>query len=324
MNAEVSTSRLFRSIAHWRHPLQVATGAAALAALLLLFTPNRYRSEAHILPAEAKPLAALGGQLSAVASTLGLGLPGGDGDDANNLEIVKSRWMADALLETTFEFTTRAWLYGPPRHRQETLYRYLRTRNRDQAVKRLNRMMTFSRDAKSRLLTIAVETRSPELSQQLARKTVTLLEGFLVSKGRTRGGRKAIFAEARMEEARMELGKAEDAFKNFLDRNRNYQVSLDPEIRIRGTRLEMEMKLRQQLLASIALNHESALMEEKNDMPTLNILDTGNLAEEASTPDRWFQVSLAFMAGGLMAMAWRQRHWIRARIKESAALAVKP
>jgi hypothetical protein len=85
-------------------------------------------------------------------------------------------------------------------------------------------------------------------------------------------------------------------------------------VRLKGTRLETELRLRQQLVTSIAMNREQALLEEKNDIPILNVLDPGNLPIDKSKPARSVVVLLAVMLVGAGGWFWLNREWVRARL----------
>ena len=141
-----------------------------------------------------------------------------------------------------------------------------------------------------------------------------LLEIFLQEKGHTRGGAKAAYAEARLAEARHEMDEAEILLKTFLEGNRNYLTSGDPGIRLKGARLETELRLRQQLVSTLSLNREQALLEEKNDIPILNVLDPGNLPIEKSKPSRAIMVLLSMVMVGLSGWFWSNWEWVRSRI----------
>ena len=156
----------------------------------------------------------------------------------------------------------------------------------DNAVSTTRQFITVNRDIKTKTLTIQVETNSPQLSQQIAKRLVQLLNDFLLTKSQTKGSVKAGFSEKRLQEGRAELDRAEETFRNFLTVNRNYAISTDPEVRLKGLRLENELKLQTQLVTSLALSREDALLQEKNDMPILNILDEGNLPINKSRPGR--------------------------------------
>jgi len=295
-------------------PIRWAVAAGLLTAIITLFLPNYYRSEARLLPVESKGLGGNLGGLASAAAAFGVSVPGGDSSDANFVDVLNSRWLREQLLQTEFQYHTRSWRFGAERVEKGSLYDYLEAKNLDRAVGELGKVLSASRDLKSKVISIAAETTSPELSQLIVQRAGKLLEVFLQEKGRTRGSAKAAFAEARLTEARREMDEAEEALRRFLEGNRNFQTSGDPAVRLKGTRLETELRLRQQLVTSIAMNREQALMEEKNDIPILNMLDPGNLPIDKSRPAR-FQVvlSLAFLTGAV-AWAWQCRAWIKARL----------
>ena len=297
-----------------KRPAQWALAAGVLTAAVTLLMPNYYRSEARLLPVESKGLGGNLGGLATAGAAFGVSVPGGEGNDANFVDVLNSRWMREQLLQTEFQYHARSWRFGAEQVRKGTLYEYVDERNMDRAVKELGKVLSASRDLKSKVITLSAETRSPDLSQQVVQRAGKLLEAFLQEKGRTRGGAKAIFAEARLADARLEMDQAEDAFRRFLEGNRNYQGSGDPAVRLRGTRLESELRLRQQLVTTLAMNREQALLEEKNDIPILNVLDAGNLPIEKSKPARSVVVLLVTLMVGAGGWVWLNREWVRTRL----------
>ena len=259
-------------IASLKKPLKWALAAGLLTALYTLSMPNYYRSQARLLPVESKGIGGNLGGLASTAAAFGVSVPGGDSSDANFVDVLNSRWLKEQLLQTEFQYSARSWRFGAERVEKGTLYDYLEAKNMDRAVTELGAVLSASRDLKSRVISISAETKSPELSQLIVQKAGKSLEVFLQEKGRTRGGAKAAFAEARLADARQEMDEAEDILRRFLEGNRNFQTSADPSVRLKGSRLETELRLRQQLVSAIAMNREQALLEEKNDIPILNML----------------------------------------------------
>ena len=296
-----------------KRPLKVALAVGVATALVTLFMPNYYRSEARLLPVDAKGGGGLG-NLAAAAAAFGVSVPGGEGTDANFVDVVNSRWLREQLIRTEFQYHLRPWRFGGEQFRKGTLYDYLNAQNMDRAVKSLGAILFASRDLKSKIITISAETKSPELSQQIVQRAQQLLDDFNLQKTHTRGGEKAAFAEARLQEARHRQDEAETALRRFLEANRNYQTSADPGVRLQGNRLENEFRLRQQLVTTLALNREQALLEEKNDIPILNVLDPGNLPIDKSKPGRSVIVLLAALLAGLGMWGWENRDWIRERL----------
>lgn len=295
--------------------LRVGLIAGAVTALITLFIPNRYTSTARILPGDT-PVSGLG-SLTMMAATAGVSLPSADGPDAAYVDILESRSIREALLKTRFRFHARSWRFGAERPCDETLYDYLDRANMDRAVQALKEHITITRDFKTRLLTLSVETESPELSQEMAQRLVQLLGKFAMDKAKTRGSEKAAFTAERLKEARLELAQAQAAFQHFLEVNRNYAFSSDPAVKLEGARLEMEYRLRQQLIATLAQNREEALLEAKNDMPILNVLDPGNLPIDKSGPTRSQAVLIAFFLMGLAKLLYSRRSWFLSRLQDA-------
>lgn len=298
-----------------KKPLQWALAAGLLTAVITLFMPNYYRSEARLLPVESKGLGGNLGGLANAAAAFGVSVPGGDSSDANFVDVLNSRWLKEQLLQTEFQYRMRSWRFGTEHVEKGTLYDYLEAKNLDRAVKELSKVLSASRDLKSKVISISAETKSPELSQLIVQRAGKLLEVFLREKGRTRGGAKAAFAEARLAEGRREMDEAEETLRRFLEGNRNYLTSGDPAVRLKGTRLETELRLRQQLVTSIAMNREQALMEEKNDIPILNVLDQGNLPIDKSRPGRSSIVlGVVFLVTSSL-LAWNHRERLKALLR---------
>jgi len=293
-----------------KRPFLVAVIAAMGAALILIFMPNYYKSEVRLLPLDAKSSSSGLGSLAAAAAAFGVGLPGQDASDSNYADIVASRRIREGLLKTEFRFHVRKWRYGKEQFRIQTLYEYLKAKNIDNGCDKVGAILTANRDLKTKILLLSAETKSPELSQQVVRRSAKLLEDFVMERGQTRAGQKASFTEARLSEARNESHAIEEVFRKFMDNNRNYQTSLDSSIRLQGLRIENEFKLQQQLVVTLALNREQALLEEKNDMPILNVLDDGDLPVEHSRPKRSLLVGLTFILAVAGSWAWYNREWL--------------
>ena len=275
-------------------PFNWALCTALTAIITSLFLPNYYKSEARILPVESKGASGLG-NLAAAAASLGVNVAGNDGSESNFSSILNSRWLKSKLTQAEFVYSKKRWLYGSSSSIKCTVFDFLEAKNTDQAVSELNRILAISQDLKSNLITITAQTTSPEASQVIVCKATELLNQFVIQNAKTRSGEKAAFAEKRLIESRQELDEAERHFRVFLDTNRNYQMSNDPSIKLQGNRLEAELSLRRQLVATIAVNREQALLASKNDVPIVNILDYGNLPIEKSGPSRSLIVLMTFI-----------------------------
>jgi uncharacterized protein involved in exopolysaccharide biosynthesis len=286
----------------FRVPLRHGAIAALAVALVSIFIPNTYKSEVRILPADTRSSASTAG-MAAAAAAVGVTIPGQDSSDAAYVDIIKSRWMQKNLVQAAYRFRTRRFPFLPWVSHEESLYDFFQAKSVDQAVNKVKNLVAVSRDLKTKLITVTVETTSPELSQQLAQNVTKALESFVKEKSQTRGGNKAAFTVERLREAQGDYTRSEKEFKDFLDAHRNYATSTEPGVRLAGLRLENNLKLRQQVLTTLTLNYEQALLEEKNDMPILNTLDAGDLPTEKSGPSRSLLVLSALVVGGLASAA---------------------
>ena len=260
------------------------------------------------------------GQLAAAAAAFGMGVPGQDTADANFLDIIESRSVREKIVQSEFTFHAKASRFAPDLLRTQTLYDYFQAKNMDQAVRALGLLLSASRDIKTKILSITAETKSAELSRLIVQSAMTNLGTFVMEKGRTRGGEKAHFAGARLKESREELAQAQNGLLRFLEANRNYQVSADPSVRLQGLGLEAELKLRQQLVMTLAMNREQALLEEKNDIPIINVLDPANLPLEKSRPKRSLIVMTTFFL--VFAVTWGliNGKWLLSRLGDVEGL----
>lgn len=288
--------------------LRIAAWTSGIALAALFLVRNNYQSDARILPSSQSGTGALG----ALADMAGLsGVGGQSGDDQSYEDIIKSYWLEERLLNTQFEFHTHSWAFGEWKPQRMTLYQYLDKKNMDSAMDSLANVVLLTRDFKTQLLTVSAVTQSKDLSQQVAHRTVDLLNEFLVAKLKVKGANRAAFSKERLAEAKAEQAKAEEEFRNFLENNRTYPNSPDPTVRLRGNHLETELKMRQQITSTLAMNLEQALLDQSNNQPVLNVLDYGNLPENKSWPSRVKLTLIIFLLTTFAAWGWSNRREIR-------------
>ena len=299
-----------------RRPLGVGLAVSLVVALFSLSMPNYYRSEARILPADTRSGVGIGAALAAAAA-VGISIPGQETADSAYVDILNSRTIQESLLRTRFSFKVRTWYFGKEQDRDQSLYDFLKKKNIDQAVMASKKLISVNRDNRTKLLIISVETESAQLSQKIAQQLVYLLDEYVVIKSQSRGGLKAKYAEARLSEARNEMATTQDLFQVFLERNRNYTLSSDASVRLKGLRLENEFRLRTQIVSTLAIAREQALLEEKNDIPILNVLDPGNLPIDKSRPPRGQIVLMLMFISSLITLVIENKDWIKNKFFDS-------
>lgn len=296
-----------------RRPLLVALIAGIVAAGASLFLNQHYLSSVSVLPATTKTS---GAGLLATAGALGLG--GVGNDETPYIEVLQSRWLAERLLTAPREFKMGWGLFGSSKPYKQSLLEYMDNPNMDRAVRLLPGIYSVNQDMKTGLLTIGVETRSPQLSQQVAQHAGQLLAEYVTERQQTKGGAKSRFIRKRIQELKTDALAAEAKFVQFLQSNRNYQTTTDPAIRLTGARLELELQTRRQVLTGLELSLEQALQQEKDDTPLVNILDPGHLPTEKSRPARALIVLLVMAVVGIATGVWDNRPWLRTWLTRDA------
>jgi uncharacterized protein involved in exopolysaccharide biosynthesis len=309
---KIGFSSLFKLPDKLLIPVFAGLAAGSLAGVAVIALPNTYASLGRVLP-PTKNLGPLG-NLASLANNLGvemLSAAGADSGEATYVEILESHWLRERLLAQTFHFKVQRWRLGPAETRDCSLFQFLDEPNEDRALGRLDRAIQVAQDLKTRSVSIRVETTSPELSQAIVKSCIGLLDTFLQERGQTSGGNKAEFTRQRLEESRLNEQEAETALLRFTETNKLYLTSLDPSVRLQGMRLENNLRIKNQLTGMHILAHEQALLEEKNNVPVLNILDNGNYPYEKSGPPRLAWTVLAALFGGGLGLAYACRARLR-------------
>ena len=291
-----------------RQAAALALAAGAATAAVTVFLPNDYKAEARILPdaGTAPPSSWRTGLWAPTAPPQNLGSRE-DGPTVIFEEILKSRRMASCLLEAEYEYPLRPWRFGKPRPVRSTLLQYLDAPDLDRAMGAFRRLLTVERSPKSGLLVIGAETRSPELSMQVARKAVATLRQVLLELSQADGRAKAKATGDRLAEVREQYDHKCAIFQRFQDADRNWEASPSPTLRFQGHQLKEDLALWRQILGNLTLNHEQALLEARNDAQALLVLDPGGLPTEKSRPHRAFLVFGAALVTGASSWALLNR-----------------
>ncbi len=317
MNLSLTPFRAF--LTRHGYIMKSAFGGALAIALLLFALPNSYTSEVVMIPAPTKSGGILS-NLSALAATVGVGNgPGGDDGMSNFEDILKSRWLCEQILNKNYSYHEKSWYFASEQPLNKSFLKYIDEKNIDKGFKNLKKYFYTKKDMKSGALTIVVETNSPDLSRQVAMDATALLQQFLTSQGQTKGRQRALFLKQRIEETTASFKVAERGFQDFLQSNLNYQNSTNAEVILKGKRLQDEMERQRALIATLYSQQEQALLDQKDDVPVLNILDEGNLPIEKSGPPRGLITAVSFLLFGLFAWVARNRLRISDRLIEKDA-----
>ena len=263
------------TVAFRRRRLLIAlpVAGALLALLTFAIVGQRYSADSTIKPQAADTPQ---GRLSGLAAQLGFMLPGASMGDPVRLytELTQSRELLTAVVQTRYLVRTGD---APGDTASGNLVHWFDVSGRTPEVrlrKALDKLrerviVTATRDAG--LVSIRTISGSPDLSVQINRRILDLLNDVNLRRRQSQAAAEREFVEKRVEEARTELERAEGAERAFQERNRDYRSS--PELRMESARLERRVRFRGEIYLQLAQLYEQARIEEVRNTPSMAIID---------------------------------------------------
>lgn len=276
--------------------------AGLLVAVYTMRQPPRYTSTATFRPQGAETGAVEG--LAGLASQFGVNLGSAAGvsiafyaDLLQNREILKQAVVS--------EYRTAEAEDGP---RSGDLVEILgieaevRPRAVAQASSWLRDHMGIRTEADTGTITVAISTRWPSLSLQLADRMIELLNRYNLEVRQSQAKMEREFIEDQLAEAEAALLAAEDTLGRFLERNRRYENS--PELRFQFDRLQRRVFLRQSVFTSLAQSLEQVRMREVRNTPVITVLEPPELPLRASSTELLRKTGLGVAVGLVLAAIW--------------------
>ena len=147
------------------------------------------------------------------------------------------------------------------------------------------------------MVTVTVRTTSPEVSLAISERLHERLNYFNLVTRQSQAREERRFTESRLAEARQALRGAEDALEQFLLTNR--QIAASPVLQFESDRFQREVLLQQQVVSSLAQQHEENRIREVRDTPVITIFEHPVLA---ARPDPGIRaiISVLGTAAGLL------------------------
>ena len=279
-----------------RLTLTVVLAVALITAGVMLLTPNKYTSRATILPSgggsEMSGLIGLAGSLGFQSGNMGID----ENSSALYPSILQSDLVRDGVLSRTYSLETND---GP---RAVSMEEYFDTDDPDRLRAALARVTSIDTDKKLGVVKISVETAYPGLSRAMLEEYLSQLEHYLIFKRRTQAGNNESYLDRQLADRKKSLQAAEEDLRQFMQSNRNWSVSTDPNLRIEMARLEREVEIQSETHLLLTKQLELARLEANKDIPIVRILDAPSLPTIKSGPSRTLTVIVAAILG-LAAMA---------------------
>ncbi len=296
---------------------RIVAGLAAAAAFLVvavtLVLPRTYTAQSSFLPQTTEGDLS---RLAGLAAQFGFSVSAGRGGEVPQfyVDLLRSRELLEATVQTPYQAGPGA-TSGDGGQEQDadgganvSLVHYYGFTDRppdeavDRAVERLREDLRIRTRAETGLVELAVSTRSPELSYQVASRMLDLVSAFNLERRQSQAAAERTFIQERLGETEKELRAAENSLKAFLQQNRRYENS--PDLRFEFERLQRRVELRQRVYGSLAESLEQARIEEVRNTPVITLVDAPKVP---SRPDRrWLALkgTIGLLLGGMVGIFW--------------------
>jgi len=266
---------------------------------VLFFANPVYTATAKIIPTSGGESIS---ELRGLAAQFGVTVPGGEKTDISSAaiypEIIKSRTLARTLLKRKFdthEFGSQKQLlqiltYGndEPELGLDTLMKM--------GIETLTEsMIEVSKDRESFILTVGVSAFEPQFAADLAMAVIEELDRFQRKIKLQRISEKRKFIQDRIVAVQTDLEKAEDALKQFRERNR--QIASSPALLLDQERLAREMEVQKNIFITLKQQLELAKIKEVEEASMVQVLDVPEAPLDRSKPKRKRAVLLAGILG---------------------------
>lgn len=272
----------------------------AITAVISLILPSRYDATTTCIPVSS------GGGLSKLAqfgiNLDDLGLTSSGGGTAPTLfpDVVRSRRMMKQLLSLVVEDVTT--------HKGQPLSVYLQPealsdpKAYEKSLRKLRSMITCGLDRRSGILFIKASASSPGLAARIANEAARNLQTYLISSFSSQAGENRRFIESRLREAEANLGAAEEKVQQF--RERNLRIGNAPHLQLEQIRIERSLREQEEVYLTLRRQYEVAKVQERQDVPIINVLDEADVPVFRSFPKRVLMTSLALFVGAATGVMW--------------------
>jgi uncharacterized protein involved in exopolysaccharide biosynthesis len=275
----------------------VVVGVMVLTAAAMVFTSNRYRSHASILPSGSRDR--LSGLMD-IAGQFGVGSLASADENSSALypSILHSDLVCDGVLKNQYEIMSGG------DHRAIQLPEYFATDDPTELRLALSEITSVGEDKKLGIIRMGVETTDPKLSQAILEEYLSQLETYLRVKRRSQARENETYLTDQRALRSIELTQAEDSLQQFMKVNRNWTTSSDPQLQTELARLRREVELQAKTYLLLFQQLELARLEVQKDIPIVRVLDEPSLPTKKSGPRRTLTTLLAGCLAFLVVISW--------------------
>ena len=168
------------------------------------------------------------------------------------------------------------------------------TQEEEEAIKRLNEMLSVNVDRKSGIMNVSVTTHWPLLSAQITQSLIVHLTERVQELYTQKSSKNLAFIQARFIEVEQKLEQAEEMLASFVDRNQNPQTA---KLQIELDRFKRKVTFKTQLYADLQTQLTQAEIELQRSQPVITLLEAPVPPLKKSGPRRKVIVLVSLFLG---------------------------
>jgi len=295
---------------HRRVIILLPLALMAAAVVYKLTRPPEYTSGLTFMPQRSRSASqAFGG----LAAQLGIDVRTGSATESPSFyaDLIRSRAVLEQVLRTPISRSDEAaapavtlqQLYAS-RARAGTIADY-------RALDRLRSRLAINTSRTSDLVHVAVTDGSPRVAHAIGAAIIDAINSFNLRSRQSQAREERRFVEARLNEARTELRRAETELARFLARNARFERA--PLLMLEHDRLQREVGWRQQVFTSLAESYEQARIDEVRDIPVITVVEPPSVPARRDARGTLRLGLVAGVLGLLLAVPWAfTREFLRA------------
>ncbi|MFO8000853.1 MAG: GNVR domain-containing protein [Marinilabilia sp.] len=162
-------------------------------------------------------------------------------------------------------------------------------------IEEISNAISAEVDDETGMVTISAQLEEPMLTAQFTKKTVDLLQEYIIQY-KTRQVRANLeFIEARYQEKKEEFEEAREGFYEYRDRNRNM---IEERTDIRYQELNDDYNIASEVYRDLANQREEAEISVKRETPAFSIIDPVKVPIKRSSPRRSLIMVISVFLGG--------------------------
>jgi Uncharacterized protein involved in exopolysaccharide biosynthesis len=238
------------------------------------------------------------GGFASVASQLGVGLPSSPSSSPQfYADVLRSREVVEDVLRAKIP----AEPVGASRDSIRILDLYEDSEKPDsirldRGVTSLIRESAVSVNPRTSVIELRVTSHSRTGSALVAKQFLSVLNSFNLNRRQSQAGARRRFLAARLREAQDSLNATELALQAFLEGNRQFRSA--PGLQARFDRLQRQINGYQEVYSNFRQEFNAARVDEVNDTPVINVIDTAAVPMHKSSPRR----IITAIVGGLLGL----------------------